>query len=166
MAEALEALQRIANRSPARSLSSARAADRLRSARSCYDHLAGRLGVDVTEALIARGCLRTTRDGFKLTDAGESWLGSLGVDVGALRMQRRAFALRCLDWSERRPHVAGAVGASLMQLFLARGWVARRPRERALRITPAGEVALRHELGVEVAAAPLNPRAPELPSGS
>lgn len=151
VAEALEALQRIANPPRVRSLSARSAAQRLRMARSCYDHLAGRLGVDVTEALIVQGYLRSARDVFKLTDAGESWLESLGADVEELRAQRRGFALRCQDWSERRPHVAGAVGAAMMHLFLEHKWVTRRPRERALRIAPAGERALRRELGVEVA---------------
>lgn len=154
VAKALEALQRIANPARVRSLSATSAAQRLRLARSCYDHLAGRLGVATTDALIAHGYLRTADDGFELTDAGESWLDSLGIDVVMLRVQRRGFALRCQDWSERRPHVAGAVGAALMHLFLERKWVTRRPRERALRIAPAGEGALRRELGVEVAAGP------------
>jgi len=71
------------------------------------------------------------------------------VDVGVLRGQLRGFALLCLDWSERRPHVAGAVGAALLRRFLARRWIVRRPCERALRITRSGERALARELGVE-----------------
>jgi DNA-binding transcriptional ArsR family regulator len=154
VAQALEALQRIADPPGVRSLSGAGAAERLRLARSCYDHLAGRLGVAVTEALVARGHLRSGRDAFALTASGESWLRSLAVDVEALGEQRRGFALRCQDWSERRPHLAGAVGAAVLQRFLERGYVARLPRERALRVTPAGEHALRRELGVELRTAP------------
>lgn len=150
VAEALEALQRISDSPSVRSLSAAGAAERLRLARSCYDHLAGRVGVAVTDALLASGYLRPGRDAFELTDAGERWLGSLAVDVDALRRQRRGFALRCQDWSERRPHLAGAVGAALLQRFLERQYLTRRPRERALQITPAGELALRRELGIEL----------------
>ena len=154
VAEALEALQRIAEPPSVGSLSGATAAERLRVARSCYDHLAGRLGVAVTDALIARGYLRSGSDAFDLTETGESWLRSLEVDVEALRGQRRRFAPRCQDWSERRPHLAGALGAALLQGFLERRYVTRRPRERALRITPAGERALRRELGIELPTTP------------
>lgn len=150
VAQALEALQRIADPQSVRSLSGARAAERLRLARSCYDHFAGRLGVAVTDALIARDYLAHGRDAFVLTESGESWLRSHAVDVDALHAQRRGFALRCQDWSERRPHLAGALGAAVLQHFLERHYVARRPRERALRITPAGERALRRELGVKL----------------
>ncbi|MGI8579336.1 MAG: hypothetical protein ACR2K9_02130 [Solirubrobacteraceae bacterium] len=105
----------------------------------------------MTDALVARGHLRSGRDAFELTGTGESWLRSQAIDVEALRAQRRGFALRCEDWSERRPHLAGALGASLLQCFLERQYVTRRPRERSLRITPAGERALTRELGVELA---------------
>lgn len=151
-AEALEALQRIAASPSVDSLSGAGAAERLRLARSCYDHLAGRLGVAVTDALVAREHLRSGRDAFELTHSGESWFRSLGADVEALRGQRRGFAPRCQDWSERRPHLAGALGATLLDRFLERDYVTRRQRERALRITPTGEHALRRELGVELQA--------------
>jgi DNA-binding transcriptional ArsR family regulator len=154
VAQALEALQRIADPPSVRSLSAAGAAERLRLARSCYDHLAGRLGIAVTDALITRGYLHSARDTFELTDSGERWLGGLAIDVEALRAQRRGFALHCQDWSEQRPHLAGALGATLLQRFLERRYVTRRPRERALRITPAGEQALRRELGVDLAATP------------
>ncbi len=150
VAEALEALQRIADPPSVGSLSGASAAERLRAARSCYDHLAGRLGVAVTDALVARGHLRSRRDAFELTETGESWIRSLEVDVEALRAQRRSFAPQCQDWSERRPHLAGALGATLLQRFLERRYVTRRPRERALLITSAGELALRRELGIEL----------------
>ena len=152
VAEALEALQRLADPPSVRSLAGANAAERLRLARSCYDHLAGRLGVAVTEALIGRGYLRSGRDAFEPTRSGERWFRSLAVDVEALRGQRRSFAPRCQDWSERRPHLAGALGAGLLQRFLERGYVTRRPGERALRITATGERALRRELGVELQA--------------
>ncbi len=152
VAQALEALQRIADPPTVRSLSGASAAERLRMARSCYDHLAGRLGIAVTDALVARGYLRSGLDAFELTKTGETWLGALAVDVQALQEQRRGFALQCQDWSERRPHLAGALGATLLQCFLERDYIARRPHERSLRITSTGRHALRRELGVEVRA--------------
>ena len=106
---------------------SLRAADRLaaeRAARSCYDHLAGRLGVGVCDALCAAGALEP--GSLALRDA--ALLERLGVDVADARAARRPLTRTCLDWSERRPHLAGGLGAALLGSLLARGWVARRPR--------------------------------------
>lgn len=150
VAQALEALQRLAQPAPARSLAAATAAEQIRFARSCYDHLAGKLGVAITGALIEHGYLQAGRDAFSLTPDGEAWLISLEIDVGALRAARRGFALSCLDWSERRPHVAGAVGAALLERSLERGWVSRHRRTRALSLTASGARTLRRELGVEL----------------
>ena len=150
VARALESLQRLASPQPVRSLGAANAAARLKFARSCYDHLAGRLGVAVTDALHGRGYLRRSADGFALTRSGEAWLDDLGVDVPRLRRSRRGLALACLDWSERRPHVAGAVGAVLLERFLAEGWLERRRGQRALTLTARGEAAFRESLGVEL----------------
>jgi len=150
IAEALEALARLA---PPTAVSSLREAGRgaaLREARTCYDHLAGRLGVAVTDALVVRKALRPHDGSFDVTRAGEALLGGLGVDVDTARGGKRAFARACLDWSERRPHLAGALGAALADALMARDWLRRRPNDRALLITPAGAAALRRELGVEL----------------
>jgi DNA-binding transcriptional ArsR family regulator len=147
VAEAVEALTLLGGEQEVRSL---RAADRLaaeRAARSCYDHLAGRLGVGVCEGLCAAGVLE--RGSLALRDPVP--LERLGVDVDAARAGRRALTRTCLDWSERRPHLAGALGAALLRTLLERGWVARRPVGRALRVTPAGHEGLERELGLDAA---------------
>lgn len=150
VAAAVEALARIAPAAAIRSLRSSDRAAAIRVARTCYDHLAGSVGVDVTEALVHRGALVPNGDGYSLTSTGEELLSRLGVDVAAARVQRRSFARACLDWSEHRSHLAGALGAGLAQAVIANGWLQRRPADRALTITPAGAAALRRFFGVEV----------------
>jgi DNA-binding transcriptional ArsR family regulator len=121
----------------------------LYNARTCYDHLAGRVAVELARALETTEVLRPSREReYELGPRGEEWFGELGVNVTALRSSRRSFARRCLDWSERRPHLAGALGAALCSRLLAMGWVARRSKTRALRITERGERELRERLGI------------------
>jgi DNA-binding transcriptional ArsR family regulator len=150
VAEVLEALSRLASEAPVDSLRGADRRDALRAARTCYDHLAGRLGVAVTDALVARGVLRPRDGSFDLAEDGAVFLAELGVDVDGARARKRVFARSCLDWSERRPHLAGALGAALADAALGHGWVRRRPSDRALDVTPRGREALREWLGVSV----------------
>jgi DNA-binding transcriptional ArsR family regulator len=119
---------------------------RVRQARTCYDHLAGRLGVAVHDAVAARGWLDGS--GTALSDAGRRGLAALGVDLEAVEVRKRPTLLVCVDWTERRPHLAGGVGAALADLAFARAWVRRVPRSRALRITPEGRLGFADELGV------------------
>jgi DNA-binding transcriptional ArsR family regulator len=136
---------------PPRSLRAASAANALARARTCYDHLAGRLGVAVTDAMTGAGLLRQ-RGGFALTDAGLTWLGkTLGVEPTTLDRGRRPLALACLDWTERRPHLAGAAGARLCRHLFERSWVERVGSGRAVRVTASGETALRDLLGIDAA---------------
>ena len=121
----------------------------MRRARTCYDHLAGRLGVRLTEALVKRGVLLAGDAAFILTEAGEETLVRLGVDVAAARASRRSFARACLDWSERRPHLAGALGAALADALLGGGWARRRANDRGLVVTAGGASRLRR-LGVDL----------------
>jgi DNA-binding transcriptional ArsR family regulator len=122
--------------------------DDLRFARSCYDHIAGRLGVAITEALVARRYLDEGEREYQVTASGEAWFTAFGVDVAAARQRRRAFARRCLDWSERRSHLAGALGAELLDQLLTHGWVKRQDGERTLLLTATGEAGLDTELGL------------------
>ena len=117
--------------------------DALRTARTCYDHFAGRLGVGLADALCARGHLVFTADGGEVTPDGVAFLTEFGLDVAGLQQRRRPFCRPCLDWSERRPHVAGVVGAALMRRVFDLGWVKRVRDTRALAITPLGERGLR-----------------------
>jgi DNA-binding transcriptional ArsR family regulator len=147
VADALEMLARIAPRRPPRSLRQSEAARALKRARTCYDHLAGELGVAVTEALLARRLLEQDEDSFHVTPAGQVWLDELGIGIRALERKRRSFAHACLDWTERRPHLAGALGAAIADTFFARGWVQRLPGGRAITLTSAGSTWLARELG-------------------
>ncbi|MGL5911934.1 MAG: ArsR/SmtB family transcription factor, partial [Phycicoccus sp.] len=121
---------------------------RVRAARTCYDHLAGRLGVALTECLVARGWLDLDR--LTVLPAGAAGLADrLDIDVAALRTRRRPLVRACLDWTERRPHLAGSLGAELAAHALDRGWVARRPGSRGLDVTAEGEDTFRR-LGVSM----------------
>lgn len=150
VARAIEALQRIAPRQPIRSLRAADSAHALSHARFCYDHLAGRLAIELVDAMTAAGLIALVGDHFELTEHGASWFGELGIDIPSLQAARRSFARACLDWSERRPHLAGALGAALAARFLELEWIERAPRGRAVRATAAGRAHLRTALGIEV----------------
>ncbi|MFN8521491.1 MAG: winged helix-turn-helix domain-containing protein [Chloroflexota bacterium] len=126
----------------------ANAVEGLRFARTCYDHLAGRLGVDVAAALIRRGAVRLEGDAFRLTPQGDSWMVAFGVDLGAARRKRRAFTRACLDWTERRPHLAGALGSAVLMRLLQLGWLERTQGERVLHLTPRGAAGLHAQLGL------------------
>jgi DNA-binding transcriptional ArsR family regulator len=143
VAEALEALARLAPPDPAPvGLRAVTRQAQLRHARSCYDHLAGQLGVALTAALVARGALARADGALSVPDDGAAVYAELGVDVAALRAGRRPLVRACPDWTERRAHVAGALGAALLSALLARGWLERCRGSRALRVTPAGRPAL------------------------
>ncbi|SBT39918.1 ArsR/SmtB family transcription factor [Micromonospora auratinigra] len=135
---------------PPRTLRAASAGAALAYARTCYDHLAGRLGVLLHDALLDRGVLDRS-GGLALTPAGVTWLAGLGVPVAPLRAARRPLVRDCLDWTERRPHLAGALGAALCRRFADLGWTAS-GTGRAVRLTPAGRPALAAALGLDPAA--------------
>jgi hypothetical protein len=125
---------------------------RLQHARSCYDHLAGKLGVGIADALVASKALRLLGTGFVVTRLGETVLDELEIDLDALRNERRPLARACTDWTERRPHIAGALGAALLTRFIASRWVERIAGDRSLRVTPAGARALERHFATNIAA--------------
>jgi DNA-binding transcriptional ArsR family regulator len=151
VAEAVEALSRIAPAASAMAPVASRAGE-LRAARTCYDHLAGVLGVSLADALQRDGILERRDGAFTVTAVGEARLRALGVDLDAVRGERRVFARACLDWSERRDHVAGALGAALLRRLLELGWIERTADSRAVRVTESGRAALPDRLGVPLAA--------------
>ena len=122
----------------------------IRICRTCYDHLAGRVGVQLAEGLIKQKLLIPTEKQFDLTAKGIRWVTDHGIDPGQLRKQRRNFARTCLDWTERRPHLAGSLGAALLQMMLDEQWLRRMPNTRAIQVTPKGRKALTTELKLEI----------------
>jgi len=131
-----------------RGLRAVTAHEALRRGRTCYDHLAGRLGVAVTDAMTKAELLDQT-GGFALTPAGVDWFtDTLGVHRESLRGGRRPLARGCLDWTERRAHLAGVAGAKLCETLLGNGWLTRVGSGRAVRLTPAGRTVLHDLLGL------------------
>jgi DNA-binding transcriptional ArsR family regulator len=122
--------------------------DALRFARSCYDHLAGQVGVAVTDALVAMGHIVLTDEGGEVTSSGGRFLSAFGVD---LRLRtRRIFCQPCLDWSARRYHLKGLVGARILDRLLELGWLKHVPDSRALRLTPSGRAGLSEIFQIEI----------------
>jgi DNA-binding transcriptional ArsR family regulator len=170
VAEPLEALARVAPPTPVRSLREGTRAQALRFARTCYDHLAGRVGVAMMRSLLQRGFLQAAGrpnegidDGlapgdrlatpgralrFGLTEPGAAFLAELGVDLGALPPRRPAVRY-CIDWSEQRPHLSGGVGAALTSRLFELGWIRRAERSRAVQVTDHGRARFAAVLGVD-----------------
>lgn len=149
VAAALEALNVIASASRAPFLPST--PNPLRAARTCYDHMAGAVAVSIHDHLVERRWLSpsaTDAGAYELTDDGASSLRTLGIDIEETQQQRRRFAFACLDWSERRPHLGGALGAALLKVALRRKWIDRHLNSRALSVTRNGRRAMRDTFGL------------------
>lgn len=132
--------------------------DAVRLARTCYDHLAGQVAILLTRAWIERGVLRGPGVALELTPAGERWFAGYDIDTFALRCQRRTFLRGCLDWTERQPHVGGALGAAWLHHCLASGWVSRTKSSRAVTVSARGREAFRKFLGFDIPATTLATR--------
>ena len=166
VAAALEALGPISPALPVRSLRQSREAVSLAVARTCYDHLAGRAGVELLDALVRHGLLtrkkskslsRTgsgdaiTATRFEATGAGARTFASFGINVTEIRRSRRNFAGECFDWTERRGHLNGALAAAVTTRLFELGWIERGPRRRSVRITAAGAEGLAFTFGLDLA---------------
>jgi DNA-binding transcriptional ArsR family regulator len=114
----------------------------IRHCRTCYDHLAGKVGVMITESLLKQKMMVWQDKCFHITEAGEHFFAELNIDISTLEKQRRAFARPCLDWSERKHHLAGSVGAALLQQMEAMDWIRRSNQSRAVKITTKGQKEL------------------------
>ena len=151
VARALEGLSVLAGRSRAKFVPNT--PSRLRLARTCYDHMAGTLAVSLHDRFKELGWLMESRtDAYELTPVGTTGLEALGIDLAEMRALRRRFAYACLDWSERRPHIGGALGAVLLTVALRRKWVSQDLDSRALEITSLGrrEMAARFGLNARI----------------
>jgi len=160
VAAALEALGLISPGLPVRSLRQSREAAALAEARTCYDHLAGRAGVEVLDGLLRRGLLEeksgrtdrgdTSSHRFEVTGAGAKELGSFGLNLLQLRRSRRQFAGTCIDWTQRRRHLNGALAAAMTSRMFELGWIERGQRRRSVRVTPVGIEGLASTFGVDL----------------
>ncbi|MDZ5472229.1 helix-turn-helix domain-containing protein [Bacillus sp. 31A1R] len=119
-------------------------------ARTCYDHLAGTLGVEITNFLLKNNFIIEKENSFDLTENGERYLSKLGINIKEVRKKRRTFSCKCLDWSERRFHLAGALGHSILLFALENHWVERMPLTRALKISARGRVGFRDVFEIEI----------------
>jgi DNA-binding transcriptional ArsR family regulator len=158
IAEVIEALETAAGSGPA----IAKTTPEIAVARSCYDHLAGKLGVALFRALVARRAIRDVetrsvarkvRSGLgavALAEAARETFGELGIDLDEIAATRRQFATACSDWTESRPHLGGALGAALQERLLRERWLLRRGGTRALRITPAGRAMFAARFGIDM----------------
>ena len=147
----LEAVMVVAQDGPARHRGHWRGGEALRNARTCYDHMAGRVAVGIADRLVERAHVVLDADGGQVTESGRAFLEGQGVRIPVVS-GRRAFCRPCLDWSERRPHLAGVLGTALLHFALARDWVRRSQGSRALEITSPGEQAFAETFGVEAKA--------------
>lgn len=122
----------------------------MREARTCYDHLAGELGVAVAEALVAERYLVLNDEAGVVTRRGRNFFGDFGIDLEAIGQQRRCFCRICIDLTERRPHVAGALGAAFCDRCFTLGWIARVKDSRAVAVTRKGAAGLHERLGITI----------------
>ena len=129
-------------------------------ARSCYDHLAGTLAIELVDAMARQGELEPLDLRYQLLPSGRKRLERLGVEVQQAERAKRAFSRQCLDWTERRPHLAGSLGAALLATLTDRGWLARAAGNRALLVTPQGAKSLRREWAIDVPPDHLKARPP------
>ena len=147
VAELLESLMGVAFRTGAVRLISSPREPALRKARICFDHLAGEVGVAAYEALLRQRIVKVCPDGLELSQAGSIWFARIGVDTAVAARERRAFCRACMDWSERRHHLAGALGAAMLARFFQLGWLLRDQKSRAIRVAPKGRRELQTLFG-------------------
>lgn len=150
IASALETLGSLGKPRPIRSLAESLRMRRLRFARSCYNHLAGELAIEIAQALVRRKALDIDEDGFRATACARSILLPIGVDTSSVLQRPDAHIRTCVDWTERRPHISGPLGAALLQALLASGALRRRDEPRVLDLTQAGRDSLLRVFGLDL----------------
>jgi DNA-binding transcriptional ArsR family regulator len=150
VARALEALALISPMPRVKSRQDSADYQALCFARTCYDHLAGTIGVALTQALLDKGLLTASDQSYSLTEQGSEWLATWEIDERQLHHGRRLFARTCLDWSEHRNHLAGALGAAIVNKLFEKKWATRVPGGRTLRVTDTGRLGFRREFGIDL----------------
>jgi DNA-binding transcriptional ArsR family regulator len=146
VAECIETLMAVAM--PTKRLTSAKE-DPIRAARFCYDHLAGRIGTQITDALLQKKLVELRDKDFVVSKKGARWFVKFGLDLATVTATRRKFAHVCLDWSERRPHLGGALGAALAHHLIHAGWIKRKEGTRAVVVTAVGRRELKLHFGIQ-----------------
>ncbi|WP_366523623.1 winged helix-turn-helix domain-containing protein [uncultured Kordia sp.] len=119
-------------------------------ARTCYDHLAGSLGVKITKSLLDNKIIEISGKNYKVTKSGNEWFNKVGLNINIIQQKKRSFAHQCLDWSERKHHIAGALGASLLEMMIKKDWIRRKSNSRELIITSKGKVEFKNKLNLEI----------------
>jgi DNA-binding transcriptional ArsR family regulator len=146
----LEGIMAVAVTAPPRYRPASKQDEAIRHARTCYDHFAGKLGVGLADSLCQHGHVVLTEEGGEVTESGVGFLLQFGIDLAQARERRRAFCRPCLDWTERRPHIGGSVGAAIAVRCFDIGWVERQRDTRAVAITKAGRQGLKDLFGIEI----------------
>ncbi|MCY7941466.1 winged helix-turn-helix domain-containing protein [Bacillus inaquosorum] len=149
-ASVIEQLLSIAPKEKVTSLKDSKEKSDLHFARTCYDHLAGYVGVQITNSLVEQGMLKKVDLNFEVTSEGSLFFSNFGIDEEQQRNKRRAFARCCLDWSERQHHIAGALGNALLVRMLEEKWIVRMPKTRAIKITQSGKTAFEKYLKLSI----------------
>ncbi|MDY8023899.1 winged helix-turn-helix domain-containing protein [Paenibacillus polymyxa] len=150
VAQVMESLLSIAPPVPIKSFTHASENEALRLARTCYDHVAGQLGVQLMSFFIQKGILSEDQDGLHITEQGEIFFTDFQIDLKKTRQKRRSFSHKCLDWSERRHHLAGALGSAVLDRLFELHWIERLPTTRAIRITTDGKRGFKEIFSIEV----------------
>ncbi|OEH93552.1 ArsR/SmtB family transcription factor [Bacillus solimangrovi] len=150
VAQVMESLLSIAPPIEIKSYNQASEDKAIRSARTCYDHLAGSLGVQLTSALLHSGILNEEQEDFVVTEKGKDFFEGFQINLVEVKKKRRSFSKKCLDWSERRHHLAGALGSVLLERLLELNWIERIPKTRAIKVTNVGKQGLKETFSIEI----------------
>ncbi len=119
-------------------------------ARTCYDHLAGSVGVKITNSLLDNKIIEISGKDYEVTLSGKKWFSKMGLNINIIKLQKRSFAHQCLDWSERKHHIAGALGASLLDIMIKKDWIRKKKNSREVIITSFGKMELNNRLNIEI----------------
>lgn len=150
VATVIESMLNISPEPPVNSLRDSREKSAIHYARTCYDHLAGYMGVQITNSLIQQNIIKKEGLNFEVTQEGNHFFQSFGINIDEQKKKRRAYARCCLDWSERQHHIAGALGNALLVKMLEQQWITRLPNTRAIKVTSNGSTQIKKNFGLDI----------------